>query len=322
MRIAPEASRDRRGTRNRLELSDHCVHLCALRLDPTVTTTDPIRLAFSPDSDDIFMFWPLLNGKVDCEGLSFVADRADTETLNRRAERAEADVIAVSIAQYARVAKDHLLLPHGMSVGRGYGPVVVALEERTLASLAGKRVGVPGLRTTAYLVLRLLLAEFEPVVVPIAPYARSFEALRSGEVDAALLIHEGRLFYEREGTRKVVDLGEAWHEASSGLPLPLGGNAIRRALGPARIEQVSRVCRESIRWALAHKDEVARALLSAETRADVGLDAASLDRYLTMYANSDTLDAPADVRQALEVLFERGRAAGLIPADVRVELAP
>jgi 1,4-dihydroxy-6-naphthoate synthase len=286
--------------------------------------TPPIRLSFSPDSDDIFMFWPLLEGKVDTEGLSFVADRADTETLNLRAETgaSEADVIAVSIAQYARVARDYLLLPHGMSVGRGYGPVLVALEERTLASLANKRVGVPGLRTTAYLVLRLLLAEFEPVVVPIAPYARSFEALRAGEVEAALLIHEGRLFYEREGTKKVVDIGEAWAAATSGLPLPLGGNAIRRALGPELVAKVSRVCRSSIRWALENKDEVAQALLRAETRADVGLDAASLDRYLTMYANADTLDAPADVRQALEELFTRGHAAGLIPADVKPELAP
>lgn len=291
----------------------------------TRNASDPIRLSFSPDSDDIFMFWALLNGKVDAEGLSFVADRADTETLNTRAEgegARGADVIAVSIAQYARVAKDHLLLPHGMSVGRGYGPVVVSLEERTLDSLKGKRIGVPGLRTTAYLVLRLLLADFEPVVVPIAPYSRAFEVLRAGEVEAALLIHEGRLFYEREGTKKVVDIGEGWRDATGGLPLPLGGNAIRRDLGPALVEQVSRVCRSSIQWALDHKEEVARALLAAETRDDVGLDAASLDRYLTMYANADTLDAPADVRQALEELFARGRAAGLIPSDVRVELAP
>lgn len=281
-----------------------------------------IRAAFSPDSDDIFMFWALLEGKVDAEGLAFEAERADTETLNARAERADADVIAVSIAQYARVAKDYLLLPHGMSVGRGYGPVVVAREARDLESLRGARIGVPGLRTTAYLVLRLLLPEFEPVVVPIAPYARAFEALRAGDVDAALLIHEGRLFYEREGTKKVVDIGEAWSEATGGLPLPLGGNAIRRALGPELVAKTSRVCRASIRWALEHKEEVARALLAAETRSDVGLDHASLDRYLAMYANADTLDAPADVRRAIDELFARGRAAGLVPADARAEFAP
>ncbi|MBS2016551.1 MAG: ABC transporter substrate-binding protein [Deltaproteobacteria bacterium] len=285
-------------------------------------TSRAIRLAFSPDSDDIFMFWALLNGKVDAEGCRFVADRADTETLNARAEKKECDVIAVSIAQYARVADDYLLLPHGMSVGRDYGPVVVSLEPRDLASLRGKRIGVPGLRTTAYLVLRLLLEEFEPVVVPIAAYSRAFEALREGEVDAALLIHEGRLFYEREGTSKVVDLGEGWSAATGGLPLPLGGNAIRRDLGPETIERVSRVCRSSIRWALEHQDEVAQALLAAETRSDVGLDRASLDRYLAMYANADTLDAPADVRRALDELFARGRDRGLIARNTRAELAP
>lgn len=283
---------------------------------------NPLRLAFSPDSDDIFMFWPLLHGKVDAEGLSFVADRADTETLNARAERGEADVIAVSIAQYARVAKDYLLLPHGMSVGRGYGPVVVAPGELTLASLEGKRIGVPGLRTTAYLVLRTLLPRFEPVVVPIAPYAAAFEALREGRIDAALLIHEGRLFYEREGTKKVADLGEAWAAATGGLPLPLGGNAIRRGLGPELVAKTSRVCRASIRWALEHQDEVAKALLAEETRSDVGLDRASLDRYLAMYANADTLDAPADVRRALEEIFARGHAAGVLPEGARAELAP
>lgn len=282
----------------------------------------PLRLAFSPDSDDIFMFWPLLHGKVDAEGLTFTAERADTETLNQRAEKGEADVIAVSIAQYARIAADYLLLPHGMSVGRGYGPVVVAKEPCTLASLEGKRIGVPGLRTTAYLVLRSLLPRFEPVVVPIAPYAAAFEALREGRIDAALLIHEGRLFYEREGTVKVTDIGEAWAAATGGLPLPLGGNAIRRSLGPELVEKTSRVCRASIRWALEHQDEVANALLAAETRSDIGLDRASLDRYLAMYANGDTLDAPADVRRALEEIFSRGHAAGLLPASARAELAP
>jgi len=282
----------------------------------------PIALAFSPDSDDIFMFWPLLHGKVNTEGLTFTAERADTETLNQRAESGDADVIAVSIAQYARISENYLLLPHGMSVGRGYGPVLVAREPRTLASLQGKRIGVPGMRTTAYLVLRLLLGDFEPVVVPIAPYAAAFESLRSGKVEASLLIHEGRLFYEREGTVKVTDIGEAWAHATGGLPLPLGGNAIRRSLGAESIETISRVCQSSIRWAAEHRDEVARALLAEETRTDVGLDASSLDRYLAMYANDDTLDAPDDVRRALDELFKRGRAAGLLPDGAYVEIAP
>ncbi len=194
-------------------------------------TRATIRLAFSPDSDDLFMFWPLLAGKVDAGGFDFVAERADTEALNARADAGDLDVVAVSVARWPTIADKYLLLPHGMSVGRGYGPVVVATSARSLASLEGRRIGVPGLRTTAALVLRLLLPRFEPVVVPISPYGRAFEAVRSGQVDAALLIHEGRLTYEREGFHKVCDIGEGWAAATSGLPLPLGGNAIRRSLG-------------------------------------------------------------------------------------------
>jgi 1,4-dihydroxy-6-naphthoate synthase len=281
-----------------------------------------IRLAFSPDSDDIFMFWPLLAGKIDAEGLEFVAERADTETLNARAAAADIDVVAVSVARWPSIAKDYLLLPHGMSVGRGYGPVVVAPRAGDLASLAGKRVGVPGLRTTACLVLRLIAPRFEPVVVPISPYSRAFDAVRSGEVDAALLIHEGRLTYERERMALVCDLGVAWAAATGGLPLPLGGNAIRRGLGPELVAKVSRLCRGSIRWALEHREETMTALLDRESRSDLALDRATLDRYLAMYANADTLDAPADVRRAIDEMYARAHAAGLLDAPVRVELAP
>ena len=280
-----------------------------------------IRLAFSPDSDDIFMFWALLSGKIDSEGLTFEAERADTETLNARAAAGEIDVVAVSVARYAAIAREYLLLRHGMSVGRGYGPVVVAPAARELASLEGARIGVPGLRTTAYLVLRLLLPSFEPVVVPISPYARAFEAVRAGDVDAVLLIHEGRLTYEREGFSRVCDIGEGWARLTGGLPLPLGGNAIRRALGPDLVAKVSRLCEASIAWALANRSETIDALLAAESRSDVGLDRAMLDRYLAMYANSDTLAPPSDVPRAIEEMFTRAYAAGLLPAIPRVELA-
>src|SRR5262249_14475024 len=151
-----------------------------------------------------------LRDKVVNEGLSFSVERADTETLNARAERADVDVLALSVARYPAVSHLFQLLPHGMSVGRGYGPVVVASRPLDPAALRGRRTGTPGPRTTAALVLRLLLPDFEPVVVPIAPYARAFEALRTGEVDAALLIHEGRLTFEHEGFAKVADLGEMW----------------------------------------------------------------------------------------------------------------
>ena len=209
-----------------------------------------------------------------------------------------------------------------MSVGRGYGPVVVAPRARDLASLEGARIGVPGLRTTAYLVLRLLLPRFEPVVVPdqVRYCARSFEAVRGGEVDAVLLIHEGRLTYEREGFACVCDIGAAWSDATGGLPLPLGGNAIRRGLGPELVAKVSRLCQASIAWALANRDETMQALLGNESRSDLAIDRALLDRYLAMYANADTLSAGDDVCRAIDEMYARAHAAGLMPKAVPVDV--
>jgi len=231
--------------------------------------------------------------------------------------------MALSVAAWPwpSVAQRYLLLRTGMSVGRGYGPIVAARGPRSLESLAKARIGVPGLRTTAYTVLRLLLPGFEPVVVPIVPYARVFDAVRSGEVEAALIIHEGRLTFEREGLSLVCDLGQQWARMTGGLPLPLGANAVRRDLGPEAVARVSRVCQSSMQWALAHREETMRALLDDESRGDVRLTTAMLDRYLGMYANVDTLDAPADVCQAVDVLFERAHEAGLLPDRVRAEFA-
>jgi 1,4-dihydroxy-6-naphthoate synthase len=278
-----------------------------------------IRLAFSPDSDDLFMFWPLLAGKVASEGLVFEAERADTETLNARAAAHDLDVVAISIATWPSIAERYALLQHGMSVGRNYGPVLVASRARDLASLRGARIGVPGLGTTAYMVLRLILSEFSPVVVPITPYACAFDVLRKGDVEAVLLIHEGRLTFEREGVVLVRDLGEAWAEMTGGLPLPLGANAVRRALGHEVMTRVSRACRASIAWALDHRDEMLRAILERESRVDIGLDRALLDRYLEMYANSDTMDAPPDVRRSIQELYTRAHASGLLERRVAAD---
>jgi len=280
-----------------------------------------VRLAFSPDADDAFMFHALLTGAVTEPGLEFVAETADTETLNARADAGDVDVLAVSIARYASIADRWLLLPHGMSVGRGYGPVVVRRADTKLASLAdlaGRRVAVPGLRTTANLVLRLLAPAFEGVVVPIAPFDRVFGALRSGDVDAAVLIHEGRLTYEREGFALVADLGAEWARETS-LPLPLGGNVIRRALGPDVIARTSRACRASIAWALAHKGEVVEALSRRDER-DLGR--ALLDRYLDLYANDDTATLHPDVARAVALLFVKGHEKGLIDRAAAPEYAP
>lgn len=285
-------------------------------------TESVIRLAYSPDADDAFMFHAIAHGHIDLRGLRFEHVRADTESLNRGAETEVAPhVTAVSIHQYAYLAARYLLLPHGGSVGVGYGPVLVAPRAITLDELRGRRIGVPGLRTSAYLVLRLLLSEFEPVLVPVAPFSRAFEALRAGEVDAALLIHEGRLLYEGEGLHCVCELGQAW-QALTALPLPLGGNVIARSLGSERIARVSSVLRESIRWALEHRDDVLSALLQSEQRPGVPRDRAMFDRYLAMYANQDTLDYGPDGRRAIVDLLQRGHAAGIIPRAVEVEFAP
>lgn len=278
---------------------------------------NPIRIAHSPDSDDAFMFFALLRGEIDAEGLEFVAETHDTETLNALADEERIDVLAVSLARYASIADRYLLLPHGASVGRGYGPVVVARQAAALASFAGKRIAVPGLNTTAYLVLRLLLQEFDPVVVPITPHDAVWRALGDGDVDAALVIHEGRLTYEREGYALVCDVGAEW-TAAHGLPLPLGVNVIRRGLGAPLIARVSRACARSIAWALAHRDRLMRELAN-----EAGpLDARDLDRYLAMYANADTQAMAPDVIRAIGALFDEAARRKLVARAPKIELAP
>lgn len=283
--------------------------------------TQTVKLAYSVDADDAFMFYALQAGRIDTRGLVFEHQRGDTAQLNALAAAGAADVVAISAGAYPSVADRYLLLPHGASVGRGFGPVVVARRPMTLAELADQRVGIPGATTTAWLVLRLMQPRAVPLVVPIVPFARAFEALDAGEVEAALLIHEGRLLYEARGYHKVADLGE-WWQAETALPLPLGVNVIRRGLGPALVATLSAILREAIAWALAHRDEVI-ATLTAEKRGDAALAQATLlDRYLGMYANEDTLTMAPDVRQAIDVLFARAHAAGLLPASGPVAWAP
>jgi 1,4-dihydroxy-6-naphthoate synthase len=280
-----------------------------------------ISLAFSVDADDAFMFHALTTGAVDTHGLAFTSRRGDTAWLNALAESGGADVVAISLGAYPRVADKYLLLPHGASVGRGFGPVVVAKRPMRPADLAGRRVAIPGLSTTAFLVLRLIEPAVVPVVIPIAPFTRVFEALDRGEVDAALLIHEGRLLYDRRGCVAVAELGQ-WWLSQTGLPLPLGVNVIRRDLGADLIGQVSAVLRDSIGFAVLHRDEVIRTL-SRESRGDDALsETALLDRYLAMYANQDTLAMAPDVWAGIDALFSRAEKAGLLPAGCRVEWAP
>lgn len=277
-----------------------------------------IALAYSVDADDAFMFHALQAGRVAAPGLTFSHRRADTAALNRLAIAGEADVVAISAGAYPLCAADYLLLPHGASVGRGFGPVVVSRTPMRPQDLAGKRVGIPGLTTTAWMVLRLIEPRALPVEIPIAPFGRIFDAVTSGEVDAALVIHEGRLLYPQRGLRLVVDLG-VWWEQNVALPLPLGVNVIRRALGPELVRQVSDLLRHSIRYALGHRNELI-AVLTAEDRGDKALtDPALVDHYLSLYANADTAEMPDDARRGVEALFARARAAGLMPAGAREE---
>jgi 1,4-dihydroxy-6-naphthoate synthase len=281
----------------------------------------PISLAYSVDADDAFMFHALRAGGVDTRGLAFTHRRGDTSELNALALAGEIDVVAISTGAYPAVADKYLLLPHGASVGRGFGPVLVARQPMALADLVGRRVGIPGLSTTAWLVLRQMQPGLVPIVVPIAPFGRVFECLDAGSIDAALLIHEGRLIYESRGYARVAEIGE-WWQAETGLPLPLGVNVIRRGLGANHIALVSAILRDAIAYALDHRNEVIR-VLAAEPRGEPALAQTELlDRYLGMYANQDTRSMAPDARRAIEVLFNRAAKAGLLPAGLSVDWAP
>ena len=284
-----------------------------------VTVPDrTLSLAYSVDADDAFMFHAVREALIDTQGLTFSHQRADTAALNRLALTGGADVVAISAGVYPAVAAHYQLLPHGASVGRGFGPVVVARQPMTVAELASARVGIPGLTTTAWLVLRLLQPAAVPVEIPIAPFAGIFDALELGDIDAALLIHEGRMLYPARGLHKVVDLGE-WWAAETGLPLPLGVNVIRRALGPALVRRTSAVLRQSIAYALAHRESLI-ASIAAEERGDKALaDKTLIDEYLKLYANNDTAAMADDARAATAGLFRRARAAGLLAQDVTVD---
>jgi 1,4-dihydroxy-6-naphthoate synthase len=280
-----------------------------------------VSLAYSVDADDAFMFHALHENRMDTRGVVFSHLRGDTAELNALAGVGGADVVAISAGAYPQVADRYFLLPHGASVGRGFGPVVVSRRPLALRELAGLRVGVPGLSTTAWLVLRLMQPEIIPVVVPIVPFGRIFDALDCGEIDAALLIHEGRLLYEARGYQKVVDLGEWWEEHLS-LPLPLGVNVIRKALGPELVATVSDILREAIAYALAHRDQVIDRLVT-EKRGDAALAQVSLlDKYLGMYANEDTRSMAPDVKRAIDELYSRARSAGFLSSTFTVEWAP
>lgn len=270
-----------------------------------------ITVAHSPDSDDAFMFYALATNKLDTGGIRFQHVLQDIQTLNEQARLGTYEVTAISFHAYAYVSDKYLLLPHGASIGDNYGPVVIAREPLTLAALAGLKVAIPGTLTSAFLALRLIIPDVRYEVVP---FDQIIEAVQSGDCDAGLLIHEGQLFYEAMGLHKILDLGEWWHQ-ETGLPLPMGGNAIRRNLGPEIIKQVSHSLRESIRYALDHREDALQYAMQFARDMDPEL----ADRFVAMWVNDLTLDYGDRGREAVQRLLADGFSRGLIPHRVDVE---
>ncbi|MGI8618572.1 MAG: menaquinone biosynthesis family protein [Gemmatimonadaceae bacterium] len=279
----------------------------------TATSSRTIRVAHSPDSDDAFMFYALAEGLIDTGGIKYVHELQDIETLNQRAIRGELEVTAVSIHAYAYIADRYALLPHGCSMGDQYGPRLVGKRALTAEQLAGKRVATPGPLTTATLALRL----FQPKVQTVhMAFDRVEDAVLAGEVDAGMIIHEGQLTYQTRGLQLIADMGEWWFR-ETGLPLPLGGNVVRKDLGPDLIRTVSSHLRESIAYALEHRGGA----LDHAMQYARGLDRSTADEFVGMYVNQWTLDYGATGREAVRVLLDRGHEAGIIRSPVVVEFA-
>jgi 1,4-dihydroxy-6-naphthoate synthase len=270
-----------------------------------------ITVGHSPDPDDAFMFYALAHDKLDTGDLQFRHELQDIETLNRRALRGELEVTAVSIHAYAFLLDRYALLPSGCSMGDRYGPMVVARKPLRPGDLKGVKIAVPGTLTTAFLTLRLLAGEFPHEEVP---FDEIIAAVAGGRFDAGLIIHEGQLTFQNQGLHLVVDLGVWWQERT-GLPLPLGGNVVRRDLGADTMRRISRLLKESIRYGLEHRqDALAYALRYARD-----MDVALADRFVGMYVNDWTLDYGPRGRVAVQRLLEEGHRAGVIPSPVAVE---
>ncbi len=271
-----------------------------------------ITIAHSPDSDDAFMFYGLATNKVRVPGYKFTHTLTDIETLNHRAiDEAFYDVTAISFHAYPYLQDRYTLMPCGGSVGEGYGPMIVASRKLTSAELLKTRIAVPGTLTTAYLTLKLFAPEIETAVVP---FDRIIPAVLAGEFDAGLIIHEGQLTYANEGLHKLLDLGVWWGE-QTGLPLPLGGNAIRRSLGPEVLATTTIALRDSIQHALDHREEA----LTYAMQFARDLDPALANRFVGMYVNDRTLDYGADGREAIRRILEMGHERGIIPIKAEVD---
>lgn len=270
-----------------------------------------VTVAHSPDSDDAFMFYGLATNKLETDGIKFEHTLKDIQSLNEDAKNGVYDVTAISFHAYAYVSDKYALLPHGASIGDKYGPIVVAKEPRSPDEIAGMKIAIPGELTSAFLALRLFNSKFDYVV---RPFDKIIDAVQKGDVDAGLLIHEGQLFYKELGLDKVLDLGEWWHE-QTGLPLPMGGNAIKRELGDDLMKQVSRHLHRSILYSMENReDALAYAMQFAR---DMSPDVA--DRFVAMWVNELTLDYGERGKEGVRRLLDEGWKAGVIPHKVEVE---
>lgn len=270
-----------------------------------------ITVAHSPDSDDAFMFYGLATNKLETEGLKFEHTLKDIQSLNEDAKNGVFDVTAISFHAYAYVSDKYALLPHGASIGDKYGPIVVTKEPREASEIPTMKIAVPGEMTSAYLALRLYNRDFEHVVVP---FDEIIDYVKAGKADAGLLIHEGQLFYNQLGLHKVLDLGEWWFE-KTGLPLPMGGNVIRRDLGKDLMEQVSKHLHRSIEYSMENReDALAYAMQFARD-----MEPALADRFVAMWVNDLTLDYGERGREGVRRLLDDGYEAGLIPHKVQID---
>jgi 1,4-dihydroxy-6-naphthoate synthase len=271
-----------------------------------------ITVGHSPDPDDAFMFYALAHNKLDTGDLEFRHELQDIETLNRRALQGELDLTAVSLHAYAYLLKQYALLPSGCSMGDRYGPMVVARRRMDISDLGQVRIAVPGTLTTAFLTLKLLLPD--GFAYDVLPFDQIIDAVRQGRYDAGLIIHEGQLTFESQGLVLVIDLG-IWWKARTGLPLPLGGNVVRRDLGKPTMLQISRLLKESILYGMAHRQEA----LDYALRYARGLDRELADRFVAMYVNDWTLDYGTQGREAVRMLLQEAHDAKILPEPVDVE---
>ncbi len=270
-----------------------------------------ITVAHSPDSDDAFMFYGLATNKLETNGLKFKHTLKDIQALNEDAKNGVYDVTAVSFHAYAYVADKYILLPHGASIGDKYGPILVSKEKRSAEEIPKMKIAVPGELTSAFLALRIYNQDFEYTVVP---FDKIIETVLKGKADAGLLIHEGQLFYKQIGLVKVLDLGEWWFE-KTGLPLPMGGNAIRRDLGADLIKEVSKCLHKSIVYSMDNREDA----LSYAMQFARDMPPELADRFVAMWVNDLTLDYTDRGREAVKLLLKEGYEKGIIPHQVEVE---